>query len=87
MAPFLRASELLILAHVMISQFVGLSPATGSALTVWILLEILCLPLSLSAPPPWVLTRTRALSLSQNKQISKLKINKAVKGHFTSIGC
>ena len=37
--------QLLILAQVMISQFMGLSPALGSELTVWSLPGILSLPL------------------------------------------
>ena len=41
--------QLLILAQVMISQFMGSSPASGSVLMVWSLLGILCLSLSLSA--------------------------------------
>ena len=39
--------RLLILVQVMISWFVGSCPTLGSALTVWSLLGILCLPLSL----------------------------------------
>ena len=42
--------HLLVSAHVVISLFVGLSPASGSVLTAWSLLGILC-P-SLSAPCP-----------------------------------
>ena len=41
---------LLISAQVMISRFVRLSPTSGSALTVWSLLGILSLPLSLPSP-------------------------------------
>ena len=39
-------------ARVMISQFVSLSPTSGSVLTAqsWKLLQILCLPLSLHLP-------------------------------------
>ena len=39
-------------AQVMISQFVSLSPMSGSVLTAggWLLLQILCLPLSLLLP-------------------------------------
>ena len=42
------------LAQVMISQFVSSSSMSGSVLTApaWSLLQILCFPLSLSAPPP-----------------------------------
>ena len=47
----------LIVALVMISQFTESSPMSDSALTARNLLGILCLPLSLSAPP--------LLSLSQ----------------------
>ena len=39
--------RLLISVQVMISRFVELSPASGSVLTVWSLLGILSLPLSL----------------------------------------
>ena len=39
-----------MLAQVMISWFVGLSPASGSALTTWSLLWILCLLLFLPFP-------------------------------------
>ena len=53
--------RLLVSAQVAISQFVGLSPASGSMLTVWNLLGILSLPFSLCPSP--------ACSLS-------LKINK-----------
>ena len=49
----------LTLVQVMISWFMGLSPASGSAVTVWSLLGILPLPLSLCPSP------ARALSLSQ----------------------
>ena len=38
----------LVLAQIMISWFLSLSPASGSVLTVWSLLGILCLCLSLS---------------------------------------
>ena len=48
-------------AQVTISQFVTSSPVSGSVLTAWRLLPILCLPLSLSVPPPFV----RVLSLSK----------------------
>ena len=42
----------LTLAQVMISQFVGSSPVSGSVLTTgaWSLLQLLCLPLSLCPP-------------------------------------
>ena len=49
----------LILAQVMISQFVGSSPVLGSELVVQRLLRTL----SLSAPPPCM----HACTLSQNK--------------------
>ena len=52
--------QLLVLAQVMISQFMGLSPASGSVLTYRASLEF-SLSLSLSAPPPL------ALSLSPSK--------------------
>ena len=50
--------RLLISAQVSISQFVGSSPASGSALTVWSLLGIL----SLSLPPTPPLPRMPSLS-------------------------
>ena len=54
--------QLLVLAQVMISQFMGLSPASGSVLTCRASLEFsLSLSLSLSAPPPL------ALSLAPSK--------------------
>ena len=40
--------RLFVLAHVMISQFMSLSPSSGSALTAWSLLGILSLSLTLS---------------------------------------
>ena len=52
--------QLLVSAQVMISQFVSLSPISGSALRAW---DALSLPLSL--PLPNSLTHT--LSLSQKK--------------------
>ena len=48
-------------AQVMISQFLGPTPALGSVLTVQNLLGVLSLCLSLSLPLPY------SLSLSQNK--------------------
>ena len=58
--------QLLVFARVVLSHFVGLSPASGSVLTVLSLLGILSLfapaPLSLSAPPQ--LARSLSLSLS-----------------------
>ena len=49
--------QLFVLAQVMISRFMGPSPALGTALTVWSLLGILSLSLSFCPSP--------ALSLSQ----------------------
>ena len=51
------------LAHVMISQFMGSSQASGSVLTTQSLepAQILCLPLSLPSP-------THALSLSVSQK-------------------
>ena len=43
-------------AQVMVSQFVSSSTTSGSALTVWSLLEILSLSPSLSVPPPLMLS-------------------------------
>ena len=57
---------LLILAQVMISQFVGSSPTSGSSLTVWSLLGILSLSLPYSC----------SLSLSLSLKINKLKKQK-----------
>uniref|UniRef100_A0ABI7ZJ96 HMG box domain-containing protein n=1 Tax=Felis catus TaxID=9685 RepID=A0ABI7ZJ96_FELCA len=45
--------------QVMISQFVSLNPQSGSVLTAWSLLRILCLPLSL----PFPCSRSVSLSL------------------------
>ena len=42
--------RLLFSVQVMVSQFVGLSPASGSALTAWSVLGILFLSLSLTPP-------------------------------------
>ena len=57
-----QSVELLTLARVTISQFVGSSPTSGSVLTAQSLelLRILCLPLSLTLPHP-----CSGLSLSQ----------------------
>ena len=57
----LLSIRLLTSAQVMISQFVSLSPMSGSLLTGWSLLGILALSFSLSAPPPF------SLSLQVNK--------------------
>ena len=54
--------ELLISAQVMISQFMSLSPTSGSVLTVWSLLGILFLSLSLSPPPSVSLSVSLSLS-------------------------
>ena len=50
--------QLLVLAQIMISQFVGASPMLGSVLTAWTLLGILS-P-SPSAPPPLVLALSKS---------------------------
>ena len=55
--------RLLVSAQVVISLFVGSSPVSGSALTIWNLLGILSLSISLSV--------SLSLSLSQNKQTKK----------------
>ena len=55
--------ELPTSAWVLISQFVSSSPTSGSLLSVWSPLQILCPPIS--APPP--LARARSLSLSLSK--------------------
>ena len=58
-------------AQVMMSQFVSLSPASGSVLTAWSLLGILSLSLSLCYSP------ALSLSLCLSPQINRLKeINK-----------
>ena len=59
--------RLLVLAQVTILQFIGLSPTSGSTLTVWSLLGIFSLFLSLSASPMLMHTLSFSLSLSQNK--------------------
>ena len=65
-------------AQVMISGFVSLSPALGSALTVWNLLGILFLSSSLSLP----LCNSHVLPHSLSKQINKLKkSNQISKSH------
>ena len=58
--------QLLVSAHVMTSQFVTLSPMSGSVPTVRSLLGLLSLFLSLSAP--------LLFSLSQNEKIHVKKI-------------
>ena len=63
MAQSILSVRLLILAQVMISWFVGSSPTSGSALRAQGLLGILSLTLSLSVPPPVMLS----LSLKINK--------------------
>ena len=60
--------RLLVSAQVMISQFVGLSPMWGSALTAWSLLGIFSLPLSLTLPH--LSACACSLSLSLSKQIN-----------------
>ena len=54
-----RLVERLTWAHVMLSWFASLSPMWGSVLTVWNLLRILSLSLSLSAPPLLALTLSK----------------------------
>ena len=57
--------QLLISAQVMISWFMSSSPASGCALTVRSLLEILSLPLSLCPPCPdlYILTYPKEIYL------------------------
>ena len=50
-------------AQVMISQFVGSSPTSGSVLTTWSLLQILCLSLCI----PTLLAQCLSVSLSRSK--------------------
>ena len=56
--------QLSVSAQVMISQFVSLSPASGSVLTAWSLLGILCLPHYLPLPH----VHAQSLSLKVNKR-------------------
>ena len=65
-----------ISAQVMILQFVGSNPTSGSALIVWSLLGILSLPLSLSLPLPHSQSLALYLSLSQKKYKIKKKLQK-----------
>ena len=62
------STQLLVLAQVMNSWFMGSSPELGSVLTVWSLFGILSLSLSLSLSP----SLCPSLALSQ-KRITKLK--------------
>ena len=59
-----QSIESLTSAQAMISQFVSLSPTSGSTLTVQSLLQILCPPLP-SALPLLTLTLSHTHSLSQ----------------------
>ena len=62
--------RLLISAQVMISWFVGLSPASGSVMIAWSLLGILSLPLFLPLPPSvcvYVCVHAYTHAVSQNK--------------------
>ena len=45
-----QSVKCLTLAQIIISQFVGSDAMSGSVLTAWSLLQILCLPLSLALP-------------------------------------
>ena len=79
--------RLLMSAQVMISWFVGSSPAWGTALTAWSLLGILSLPLSLSLSAPPLLKLSLSFSLKMNtlKKLKKLreKEDAAFKGLVT----
>ena len=55
-------------------RVMGSSPASGSVLTAWSLLEILSLSLSLSLSPSAPLSHPCALALSLQKKINKNKI-------------
>ena len=44
-------------AQVLISRFMSSSPTSGSVLTTWSLLRILCLPLSLCPSPAYALSQ------------------------------
>ena len=57
--------RLLISAQVMISCFMSSSPTSGSALTAWSLLGILCLPLSVSASPPVMCVYSFSLKINK----------------------
>ena len=54
-------------AQVMISQLVSLTPAWGSVLTVWSLLGILSVYLSLCPSPTHAFSLSLSLSLSQTE--------------------
>ena len=62
-APGWLNDWLLISAQVMISEFESSNPASGSVLTVWSVLGILPLPLSLPLPYSHVCARMHSLSL------------------------
>ena len=59
----------------MVSRVVSLSPVSGSMLTAWSLLGILCLPLSLCPTP----------TLSQNNKLTKKKRKKTAKEKYTPV--
>ena len=63
--------KLLVSARVMISQFVDLSPASGSVLTAQSLLGILPLPLSLPFPCCHALWHLLSLKINELKKKKK----------------
>ena len=67
--------HLLILTQVTISRTVRLSPTLGSVLTVWSLLGILSLPLSLSAPPLLIPSLFLSLKIDIFLKLSKKRIS------------
>ena len=70
------------LAQVMLSRFVGSSPASGSVLTTWSLEPASdSVPPSLSAPPLLVL----CLSLSQKQTLKKIKKKIGVAGWLSRL--
>ena len=65
--------ELWISAQVMISWFVGSSPASGCSLTVWSLVGILSLLLSLPLPPCLSLSLSLYLKINNKTNFKKIK--------------
>ena len=74
--------QLLFSAQVMISPFLGLSPASSSLLAVWSLFDIFLLSLSLSAPPPCMCTCFLFLSFCLSLKINFKKCLKKRKKHI-----
>lgn len=71
-------------AQIMISQFVSLSPESGSVLTAWSLEPASdSVSLSLSAPPP---VHAHTLSLSKINKLKKIFLKKEKKQSFSEYG-